>query len=249
MFVISLLSMQRSLALAFQFLTIFRTKVEPPGDLVEVGRSAWAFPVVGYLLGLVLVAAHLVLSAHLPASVAGILVVTLWVVLTGGLHLDGWTDCGDALPTAVPLERRREILKDSRLGSFGALALIILLALKFATVSHEGLPLLCLVAAPAVGRGIMVAGSYGARHSGQGMAASFLSGVDRDVAVRAALLGGLPALLLGLSGILAAVIAFLVAVGFRRLAQSRVEVVNGDVIGAMCELSETVFLVAVLVRW
>jgi adenosylcobinamide-GDP ribazoletransferase len=241
--------MPRQIALALQFLTICKVRIEPPAELAEVGRSAWAFPVVGAFIGAILVATQAILARYFPVPVTGILVVGMWAALTGGLHLDGWTDCWDSLPASVSPERRREILKDSRLGTFGALGLIMLLALKFATVARSDLALLSIFAAPVLGRGIMVMASYGARHCGDGMAAMFLSGLSHPTAVWAGALGVCPALAAGWSGVLAAAVAYVAAIGFRCFSQSRLRVINGDVMGAMCELSETVFLVTLSARW
>lgn len=241
--------MLRHIALALQFLTICQVRVEPPAELAEVGESAWAFPVVGAFIGVILVAAHAILSLYFPVAVTGILVVALWVALTGGLHLDGWTDCWDSLPASVSAERRRAILKDSRLGTFGALGLIILLALKFATVARADAALVSIFSAPVLGRGIMVIASYGARHSGDGMAAMFLSGLNSRTAAWAGFLGICPALAAGWNATLAAAVAYVAAIGFRQFSQSRLRVINGDVMGGMCELSETMFLVALSARW
>ncbi len=240
--------MRRSIEIAFQFLTIFKVRLDPSADLQEAGRSAWAFPIVGACIGLLLVVTHSVLSGHLPLSLVAILVVGLWVVLTGGLHIDGWTDCWDALAATVSPERRFEILKDSRLGTFGALALILLLAVKIAAVAQADFPLIMLFLAPIMGRGLMVVTVYGSGHRGEGIAAQFLSGMDRHVVRWVAILGLGPALLAGWTGIWALVVAYLGAVCFRRFAQARLGTINGDVVGAICELTEALVLLIACIR-
>jgi adenosylcobinamide-GDP ribazoletransferase len=172
----------------------------------------------------------------------------LWVFLTGGLHLDGWTDCWDALPVATSAERRREILKDSRLGTFGALGLILLLAVKIAAVAASDERILVLFLAPAVGRAVMVLVCYGATHTAGGMAAGFLSGVDERTMKLTVLIGLGPAVLAGWSGVAAVAIAYMAARWFRNFAARRLEAINGDVIGAICELSEAVFLVVATLK-
>jgi adenosylcobinamide-GDP ribazoletransferase len=217
--------------------------------MMEVGRSAWAFPLVGALIGIILVAAHAILTAHLPLALSAVLVVGIWIVLTGGLHLDGWTDCWDALAAPVSAERRFEIMKDSRLGTFGALGLILLLAVKTSAIADSGLSLMALFLAPVIGRGTFVLASHGSRHRGDGMAAAFLNGQDEQTAKWAAILGLGPALLAGWSGILAAAGAYLGAAWFRRFAESRLPSINGDVLGGMCEFSEAIFLVIACATW
>lgn len=240
--------MLRSLEIAISFLTVFKVRVEPYPELQEVGRTSWAFPLVGAMIGVLLAVFHLLLSSHLPMFLTAVLVVGLWIFLTGGLHLDGWTDCWDALPASVSPERRFEILKDSRLGTFGALGLILLLAVKVGALAHADLSLAALFAAPMIGRGFMVYAMYGSRHRGDGMAALFLAGVDAGSARWALALALAAAMLVGWSGIFSAAVAYAAAVWFRRFAESRLPAINGDVMGAVCEFSETVFLLMTCVR-
>jgi adenosylcobinamide-GDP ribazoletransferase len=241
--------MQRSFQIALAFLTVFKSRIDPSPDMAEVGASAWAFPLVGAILGIILVLAGSVLSVFLPVLPAAVLLVALWVVLTGGLHLDGWTDCWDALAASVPAERRFEILKDSRLGTFGALALILLIALKIGAVGSGHVPTLLLFLAPVIGRATMVVASPGGLHRGDGMAAQFLSGLDPRIVRWAAVLGFAPALLAGWKGALAVAVAYVGALWFRRFAEFRLQTFNGDVIGAMGEFSEVLVLLAACVRW
>lgn len=240
--------MLRPLKIALSFLTIFRAHVYPVPELAEVGRSAWAFPVVGMVIGTILVAAQWILAGHVTPVVSAVLVVGLWVFLTGGLHLDGWTDCWDALPVAVSPERRREILKDSRLGTFGALGLLLLLAMKMGAAAAALDWPFALFLAPVAGRGIMVLVCYGVAHTSGGMAGGFLSGLDARTMKITAVVGLGPALLAGWSGITAALGACIAALWFRKFAESRLEAINGDVIGGLCEFSEAVFLVIVTMK-
>jgi len=195
-----------------------------------------------------LVIVHFVSTSYFPTILAAILTVGLWIVVTGGLHLDGWTDCWDALAASVTPEQRFIIMKDSRLGTFGAVALILLLAVKVAAISYQDFPVTALFLAPVAGRGIMVLAAYGSRHRGEGMAALFISGLDRRSVQWAAIIGLVPALILGWTGILAVVGAYLGAIWFRRFADSRLQTINGDVLGAICEFSETLFLLVACAR-
>lgn len=85
------------------------------------GVAVW-LPVVGLIIG-ALVSLALGLAAQLlPASLCGVIGCLVWVAVTGGLHLDGVADCGDGLIVEAPPARRLEIMKDSRLGTFGGAA-------------------------------------------------------------------------------------------------------------------------------
>lgn len=233
----------RELKIALGFLTLFRTPVSPEPDMKDVGRSSWAFPVVGAIIGIVLTIFYALCSIFFPQVVCALLVVILWVVLTGGLHLDGWTDCWDAFGAAVSTERRREILKDSRLGAFGAIALILLLTTKVVTLMVMNSLTAAIFIAPILGRSMMILASQGAKTSGSGMAAGFLEGVQRrscNFCWGSSILAGL---LAGLTGLLSVAAAYGAALWFRRFAESRIGFINGDVLGSICELVEVTVLI------
>ncbi|MBT9331253.1 adenosylcobinamide-GDP ribazoletransferase [Paracidobacterium acidisoli] len=107
---------------AFQFLTC----VPMPGlagGATDLSRAATFFPVVGLILGLAAGLLDLWLMHHLPATAAALLVVLFTVLITGGLHEDGLADAADAFGGGWSRERVLEILQDSRIGSFGAIAI------------------------------------------------------------------------------------------------------------------------------
>lgn len=85
---------------------------------------------VGLIIGLLISLALGLAAQILPASLCGVIGCLAWVAVTGGLHLDGVADCGDGLIVEAPPARRLEIMKDSRLGTFGGAALFFILALK-----------------------------------------------------------------------------------------------------------------------
>src|SRR5690606_5310276 len=114
----------------------------------------------------------LVLRAFFPDMLRGVLVVALWAVLTGGLHLDGLADCCDALPAAVSRERRLEILRDPRIGAFGATGPFLFLLLKSSTIAALVSPVPALILAPAWARWLLLlaARQPAARPGGMGAA-------------------------------------------------------------------------------
>jgi len=121
-------------AVAMQFLT--RVPV-PLGrfDPAWLHASARYFPVVGALVGATGAAVTLLAGALWPAMVAALLGMAATVWLTGGFHEDGLADTCDGLGGAVDRTRALAIMKDSRLGSYGALGLLLTLALKAASLS------------------------------------------------------------------------------------------------------------------
>lgn len=233
----------RSFLTALSFLTVLGPAPAPRPTLKETGESSWAFPIVGALLGAALLTGHAALLRLFPAPVAAILIVALWIGLTGALHLDGWADCCDALMVAAPPEKRRLILKDSRLGSFGAVGLLMLVLLKITAIASAGTPALALFTAPVTGRAALVWLGHGARTGHTGMAHDFASGIQPSLVKLVVLSAFLVALVMGTKGLVAALLGFAAGFCFLHVAQSRLGIVNGDVLGAACELCEAVVVV------
>ncbi len=99
-------------------------------------KSPVYYPIVGLLIGGLLFACVQVLFPYLTAPVVAVLTLTVWVYITGGLHLDGWMDLADGLGSYRSREEVLRIMKDSRVGAMGVTAAILLLLLK-ATLLYE----------------------------------------------------------------------------------------------------------------
>ena len=119
----------RLLAVAFQFLT--RLPV-PPVPVVDgdLRRATAAFPLVGAAIGAVTFAAFAVVAPLLGSAVAAAIAVATAVAITGALHEDGLADTFDGVWGGADPGRRVEIMRDSRIGTYGAIALILSLGLR-----------------------------------------------------------------------------------------------------------------------
>jgi len=233
----------RGLFLALSLLTTLPVRLATAQTAGEVGRAAVWFPLVGTLLGSLIWLAWAGAHRLWPPAVAAVLALLLWIGLTGGLHLDGLADCGDALPAPVSRERRLDILQDPRLGAFGALALIGVLLLKttllMALTPARGL---ALVLATALARWCVLPLGLGRLARSEGMAADFALGLRPRHLVPAAVAPLLLAASLGWRGAFAVLAGLAVTAGIVRLAHRRLGGVTGDVMGMTIELVETVVL-------
>ena len=117
---------------ALAFLTRF--PVPPPPD-PDLSRAAWSFPLVGLIVGGAAAATRAGADQVLPPLPATILALIVAVLITGALHEDGLADVADAAGAHVDKARRLEILKDPRVGAFGATALILSIALIATSVA------------------------------------------------------------------------------------------------------------------
>lgn len=251
------------LRLALGFLTSIPVRVDSPqpGDFGRAGR--W-FPAVGLGLGVLLVAGHALLDRAFPALLSAALTVALWVSLTGGLHLDGLADCCDGLLASASPERRLEILRDPRTGSFGAIGLVLFLLLKVVAVASLvktddllappgaafplGGPVMALLLAPALARWLILPVARQPLARPGGLGADFALGVDRATLVIAALLPLAFLPIGGLRALVAILLAHLVTLGIVRLARSRLGGITGDVLGLTVELAELTVLLVYAIR-
>lgn len=224
---------------ALAFLT--RLPVPRRGDPPPLHRLAAWFPAAGLAVGAVAAAAwHLTAAAGLPPAAAAWAAVAAEMLLTGALHPDGLADTADGLGGATA-EGRLAIMKDPRLGSFGAIAL--LLALGGRGVLLAALPpgrvLPALLAAHAASRWAPVWTL--ARHPyarlGGGTGRAFAGAGAREVLLAAATTLAAAGLLAGARGLAAAGAAALAGAGAAAFAARRLGGVTGDVCGATAEVA------------
>jgi adenosylcobinamide-GDP ribazoletransferase len=245
-----------SFALALQFLTSAPELLRREASPEEVGGSMAWFPAIGALVGLALAGLDALLGLAFPEPLRSALVVAAMVPLTRGLHLDGLMDTCDGLFGGWTPERRLEIMRDSRVGSFGVLAAAGDLLLRFAALLAlpAGLRGLALVLAPTLGRWALVYATWAfpyARPTGLG--AAFKQHVGRGQMLAATGLG----LVLCVGAALAwrqPAAAGLVALGWLaawlvgQLVLSKVPGQTGDTYGATNEVVELAVLLGLCAR-
>ena len=209
-------------------------------------RGAWAWPVVGLVVGgLAALAGMAATALHLAPGVTAALMLAVAALLTGGLHEDGLADCADGFWGGRDKARRLEIMKDSRIGSYGVLALGIVLLARWSALTAlvGGGHWAALLAAEALSRAAMAAVMAGLPNArGTGLAASH-GAPPVQVAVQAAGLAGM--LALGLTGRAALPMMLAAALGTGLVAltaRAKIGGQTGDVLGA----AQQVALVAAL---
>jgi adenosylcobinamide-GDP ribazoletransferase len=241
--------MFRHLAIAVSFLTIFplpRTTraLQSPSDLAG---SFVFFPLVGALLGACwLVTAHAA-SGRIPPPLHAVFLTGLMVALTRGLHLDGLADFVDGVGGAYSRERRLQIMKDSRLGTFGALALMVVVGAKIASLEAllETSRLSELLVIPIFSRYALVLGAYKSRQARPegGLGHTFSAELSARHVLTASLFV-VGAFFLSTAHTAAVfLLATAVCVALLRFCAARwLGGITGDVLGALNEVTETVLL-------
>src|SRR5216117_302756 len=232
--------------MALRYLTIVPIPGGAPSREGPGASAAW-FPVVGLAIGALLVLVDRATTALFAPLLAALLVVTAWKLVTGGLHLDGIADCLDGLVGHDPAHRLA-IMRDSRIGAFGAVGLILFLLLEVAAVSgiDARARWRALLVAPVVGRAMppLLARMFAAAPSGHG--ARFraeLGPAGPAVATAIAVVVALG--VLGASGVLALVAGIALATALVAFMMRRLGAVTGDVHGAAVEFAELAVLLVV----
>ena len=211
----------------------------------QLDQATRYFPLVGVCVGLWGMSVFVVASTGLPTLVAALLSVVATVLVTGAFHEDGLADTCDGLFGSWTREDALRIMKDSRIGSFGAAGLVLVLGLKVAATAVPA----AIVAAHACSRFMAVCVIAGLPYvRGGGKSQPVAGGVGRTELGIAGLCGLLPLLLLGWQAVpallLAAGVTALLAFWFRR----RLGGYTGDCLGATQQVAEVAVLLAVLWR-
>ncbi|MFD2670295.1 adenosylcobinamide-GDP ribazoletransferase [Marinicrinis sediminis] len=115
---------------AIQFLTVLPIPMAIPYTSHVLRRSVVWYPAAGAVIGMVTAVTAVLLDGLLPSSVGAVLVLIVWVVMTGGLHLDGLMDSADGLLSHRSRERKLTIMKDSRVGAMGVIVCVFYVLLK-----------------------------------------------------------------------------------------------------------------------
>lgn len=127
--------MIKGLIVALQFLTRLPVNIAVDFNSENIRRSTFYFPFVGLLLGFIGVIPYIFLSS-LNINIGSFITVLMIIILTGGLHLDGLSDSADGFFSNRDKERTLEIMKDSRIGAFGVLSLILIIFFKYILISN-----------------------------------------------------------------------------------------------------------------
>ncbi|MCE4054148.1 adenosylcobinamide-GDP ribazoletransferase [Pseudomonas sp. Au-Pse12] len=236
--------------IALQFLSSLPIRLPGMPRPEELGRSLLFYPLVGLLFGVLLWGLNALL-AGVPLLVHAALLLTAWVLLSGGLHLDGLADSADAwLGGFGDRERTLSIMKDPRSGAIAVVTLVLVLVLKFSALvalieQQRGFALLL---APLIGRaallGLFLCTPY-VRAGGLGQAlADHLPRVTGRQVLGLSVLACL--LLGGYSGLWAVLLATVLFFWLRQVMMRRLGGTTGDTAGALLELLETVVLLGLV---
>ncbi len=236
--------MNRFLA-ALRFLTILPIPGKMGHSESDLASSPTFFPVVGLLIGLTAAGFSLIFWNWFPPMVAALLIVIVLLGVSGGLHMDGLCDSVDGFFSSRPREQMLEIMRDSRVGAMGVMAIVLVLGLKItalASLDAKTMPRAVLLM-PVAGRCslllLMAVLPYVRPEGGRGTLFYTQSGRMGTVWAVVLLF-----LICWLTAHMAAIIAGMAALAFVMIfaayCRKKIGGATGDTLGAGCELAETV---------
>jgi adenosylcobinamide-GDP ribazoletransferase len=237
---------------AFSFLTILPLGHPSLPEEKELAESMAFFPLVGLIIGLILAVGYYLFSSLFSGPLSLWLSIGLLALLTRGLHLDGFADTMDGLGSGGPRERILEVMRDSRIGAFGVISLILLIGAKYFAldqIPRTSIPY-ALILMAVTGRNAMVLVCYRSPYarSGGGLAKPFTENVGvREITLSLATAFGITLLVMGIQGVMIFVGTGLFSLGYRSFFIKKLGGVTGDILGGANELAELLSLLLVVI--
>lgn len=221
----------------------------PEAAFARQAGAAWAFPLAGLAVGgLAMLVGLGALTLGLPAGLAAGLVLAVQVVASGAMHEDGMADCADGFWGGCEPGRRLEIMKDSAIGTYGVLALVISAGLRWGALAVL-LPVapLSVVAAACLSRGVLPGVMTALPQARPGGLSGRVGVPGWPLSLVALALGlGLGVALGGVSMLGAGLLALLPVAGLAWLALRKIGGQTGDVLGAAQQIAEIAVLLALV---
>jgi adenosylcobinamide-GDP ribazoletransferase len=237
------------LSTAIRFLTLLPLSWRVKDDEKNFSTSLYYFPVVGLMIGSSAYILAILLCAFLPIQVATVVLLFFLAFISGCLHLDGAADSADGLLSSRPREKALVIMKDSRTGAMGVIAIVFILLGKYAALSSMNSQIFCLTVffMPLAGRCtivcIMAIQKYAHKEGGLGQL--FYSGKSKKPAILSLFILLITLSLFASEAILVLSAALFIAITFFvRWCNAKLGGATGDTLGASCEIAELVTAVS-----
>lgn len=238
--------------IAISFLTRIPVKHKQEIKPADVGQSLLYYPLVGLLIGLILYLSLILiqwLSASLSVDVIAAVVLIVWVLITGGLHLDGLADSADAWAGGLGSQQKTlDIMQDPYCGPIGVSIIVLLLLLKWTALSAliQSGSELAIIVIPLLSRALVIALFMTTCYvRDNGLASLMAKNLPSEQSLWMVLVLAV-FVYFSLANMLSILLLALTAVGIRWLMLKRIGGMTGDTIGAVIEISEGIALMAVL---
>lgn len=251
--------------LMMQFMTSIPINVAVRAEKEDFGKGLMAAPFVGLVIGAFLAVGYFVFSPLFPSNVTAVFTMAIYILLTGGIHIDGLGDTADGLFSNRPKEKILEIMKDSRVGTNAVLAVLLVVLLDTSLISAlDDKAVFVLFLMPVAGRVGSLIASGTSRYAGisDGPGRWCVECCGKKEVIRGlinyififllcAVCAGIGCISQNIGDILAVITAGIIppfsAFILARILGKRLGGVTGDILGAVCELNQVIFLLAVFI--
>lgn len=216
----------------------------------DLARSAFFFPVVGFMIGFLLMVITQWLSPILSPGPRSAVLLVVSILLTGGLHLDGLADLCDGLAAGGNRERILSVMKDSHVGAFAVMGLVVVLIFKYSLfyeVIMQGRLNAFLIMGVLSRWAIVMAAALGRYAREAGTARPFIGRIGWRQCIGATVIAmGLAWFILKGPGLLLGIVVFLFVLLFNRFLTSKLGGLTGDALGALNEITEILVLLMIV---
>lgn len=235
------------LIIALQFLTRIPIKIKVDFTPRNMGKSMFFYPIIGSLIGLFLVGLNSLFGVFWSNLVVKGLLLVSMIIITGGLHLDGYMDTIDGIFSGRNKEKTLDIMRDSRVGAHGVTGAFTLLLLKFLFLTEitPQIQLEALVLMPIFSRWAMVYASafYPYARKGEGLGKAHAEFVGKREIIFTSLWSiFLSTILLGINGIITFILVWITTILIIKVIIKRIDGLTGDCYGAINEVIEVASL-------
>lgn len=236
--------------LAFQFMTRIPIPISIDIDRSDFKNTVKFFPIVGLAIGIFEFTVYFIFLNTISYMFAAFATVMSHIFITGGIHIDGLSDTVDGIFSGRDRQRILEIMKDSRIGTFGCIAIVILIVGKTILLSQfEMKAVIAIILAPVISRTMNIFLMYKRKYarSSEGMGDMFIGVLDFKNYILALILGILISISIGkATGIMLISISCIFTFIFRKYIENKIDGITGDILGASDELNE--FLIYLIVN-
>lgn len=239
--------------LMIQFFTTIPIPITIKSDNKDFGKGLSLAPIIGLLMGLYLVVVYFVFKLIFPPIVVAIIILIAYVIISGGLHLDGLADSFDGLFSNRSRERMLEIMRDSRVGTNGVIVLVLVLLSNFILINwlisseltfQTILKIILLLPISGKIGSLIGAGVSNYARVGEGLGKSFIDFCGaREIAIGNAFAVIVFIICFGVNGFILSLSSMLSAVILTKFFTRKIGGATGDILGAVCELNQFIFLV------
>jgi len=241
---------------AIQFLTSIPIPLKRELSPEQLGRATAYFPVVGLIIGGILIVLNWLLGFILPASVVNALLIVALVIITGALHLDGFADTCDGIAGHKTVEERWQVMHDSRTGAFGVVGIVLLLLVKYIALNNipPVFTIAVLLFMPVVSRWAMVYAIFVFRYARpSGLGTAFKKATRWPEFTTATIITMVIAIalfpLFSITGFLLIFGIWIITTAFSFYLKYKFAGLTGDTYGAINEVAEVMALVFAIATW